>query len=142
MKYRLAPAMINSRLSKHYDLFVDAVFVGKLLQKRTLKHIHLNDDHSYLDVGCGTGTLAVLVKSNYPKARVVGIDPESNVITVAKRKAAKNFLDIRFIQAPAENLPFGDNTFDVITSSLAFHHMPTTVKKRALSDFRAAFPNY
>ncbi len=136
MRCNHAPAMINTTLSRHYDLFVGALGVGKKLQKRTLRHIDLSAGDSYLDVGCGTGTLANLVKSKYTNASVKAVDPDNTVIEVAKKKANRNNMDIEFMQSGAESLPFDDNSQSFITSSLAFHHMPTDIKNAALIEIR------
>ncbi len=136
MQYKHAPAMINKRLTAYYDFFVSLVLVGKALQKRTLTFISLKPGQKYLDVGCGTGTLAYLVKSRHPKAVVVGADPDPVVLEVATKKVSRKNLSVEFTKAVAEKLPFHSNEFDVVTSSLAFHHMPLEVKKQALREIR------
>lgn len=136
MTYEHAPAFINRLLSKHYDFFVNVIFVGKLLQKRTLRHIDLKAGDNYLDVGCGTGTLANLVKAKYVNTLVRAVDPDNTVLEVAKKKSRRNNLYIEFIQSGAESLPLDDNSQSVVTSSLAFHHMPTKVKKAALAEIK------
>jgi len=128
--------MVNSTLSKYYDLFVNATFVGKQLQKRTLGRIDLKAGDNYLDVGCGTGTLANLVKAKYINSTIGAVDPDDTVIEIAKKKAVKNNLNIEFIQSGAESLPFNDSSQDVVTSSLAFHHMPTNIKKASLTEIK------
>jgi len=72
-----------------------------------------------LDVGCGTGALALrLVERD---AMVVGVDASEGMIEVAKRKAEdREGLDFRL--APAEALPLEDDSFDLAISSIAFHH--------------------
>lgn len=135
-KYKLAPAMINKRLTKYYDVFVNLVFVGQALQKRTLSLLSLGSGQKFLDIGCGTGTLVCLVKSEYTNVKVYGADPDKSVLDAATKKAKLSGLDIQYVQAGAEKLPFADNTFDVITSSLAFHHMPLFIKREALLEIK------
>lgn len=126
--------MINERLSKHYDFFVDALFVGRQLQKKSLAFLDLEGSSSFLDVGCGTGTLALLAKQQHPALEVNAVDPGESVIGVAREKAAKSKTVVNFSVCGAEELPFEDKSMDTITSSLAFHHMPTEIKRRALSE--------
>jgi len=77
-----------------------------------------------LDVGCGTGSLAVAAaKVVGPAGSVVGIDPSPEMIGRAKSKA-RRLGNVRFEMAPAQNLPFPDATFDVVTTSLVLHQLP------------------
>jgi len=141
MKYQTAPAMINGAFTKYYDFFVDAFFVGKLLQKKTVSLINLKESKSLVDIGCGTGTLVIFLKEKYPQANITGVDPDLIVLGVARKKAQKKKLTINFIQSGAERLPFSNKSIDVATSSLAFHHMPLEIKKQALSEIKRVLKN-
>ena len=132
--YQHAPALINAWLTSFYDPVVNLFGVGNMFQKKTLQQLNLRDGQHFLDIGCGTGTLVSLVKAKYPKVNVIGLDPDEHVLEIAKRKAKKNNLVITFIQEGAEKLPFSTSSLDSIVSSLAFHHMPTDIKKQALQD--------
>jgi ubiquinone/menaquinone biosynthesis C-methylase UbiE len=76
----------------------------------------LPDARSVLDVGCGTGALLRLVPRRYPRARRTGIDPSAAMIRHADAAGAE------LVQACAEWIPFGPRTFDLVLSTLAFHH--------------------
>lgn len=65
-----------------------------------------------LDVGCGTGFLALLVAAL--GHRVVGVDAAEAMLAEAKAKAEREQLLVRFQQADAEQLPFGENAFDLV----------------------------
>lgn len=73
-----------------------------------------------LDVGCGTGYLAAQAKHRHPHARVIGIDFSSGMIA----QANKNYNDIHFILADARQMPFADESFDLVLSNFAFQWMP------------------
>src|SRR5262247_2265411 len=76
-----------------------------------------------LDVGCGTGTLAVAAKRRVgPRGMVHGIDPSPEMITRASRKAGKAGVEVVFKEAIVEALPFADEYFDVVLSTLMLHH--------------------
>jgi ubiquinone/menaquinone biosynthesis C-methylase UbiE len=83
----------------------------------------LQGSERVLDVGCGTGTLAVLVKSRFPDAAVFGIDPDPKAIRRARRKAERAGLTVRFDEAFANKLPYDDRSFDRVFSSMMFHHL-------------------
>ena len=89
-----------------------------------------------LDVGCGTGTVTLAIAPLVPSGRVVGIDASPEMVDVAKSKAARSAIDAEFQLAAIESLPFADNTFDLVTSSLMLHHLPIELKREGLAEVR------
>lgn len=89
-----------------------------------------------LDVGCGTGTLAIALKSRVGAGEVHGIDASPEMVEVATEKAAKAGTPVDFQVAPIEALPFPDGSFDLVTSSLMLHHLPDDVKRQGLAQVR------
>ena len=81
-------------------------------------------DH-VLDIGCGTGTLAIAAKAVAgTKGRVVGVDASKEMIARARLKALKHRVSIEFIEAPAQKLPLKSAAFDVIISTTVIHCLP------------------
>jgi SAM-dependent methyltransferase len=70
----------------------------------------------WLDVACGTGELAFLAAAT--GAEVTGCDLAPNLVETARRQAAEHGLDITFEVGDAEALPYGDASFDIVTSSI------------------------
>jgi ubiquinone/menaquinone biosynthesis C-methylase UbiE len=90
-----------------------------------------------LDVGCGTGSLAIAAKGHVGAAgEVFGVDASPEMITRATSKAAKAGIDARFQHAVAEALPFSDARFDVVLSTLMLHHLPHTVRQQCVHEIR------
>jgi ubiquinone/menaquinone biosynthesis C-methylase UbiE len=78
---------------------------------------------SVLDVGCGTGQLLrALAASLPPSTELVGVDPAPAMVTVASSRGDVDGRGVRFLQAPAEELPFADGCFEVLVSSVSFDH--------------------
>ena len=75
-----------------------------------------------LDVGCGTGALLRLAAKRLPEAELTGVDASEGMLRVAGKKAPARSPAIRFVLAPAEALPFSDATFDLVVSTVSFHH--------------------
>ncbi len=73
-----------------------------------------------LDVGCGTGRLLRAAHQRFPSARLEGVDAAEGMVEEARRAAGD--APVHFQQAFAEALPFPDASFDVVVSTLTFHH--------------------
>jgi ubiquinone/menaquinone biosynthesis C-methylase UbiE len=121
-------------LEWYHDTFS---FRGKLreLRQRTADFARIRPGDVVLDVGCGTGTLAMEVQRRVGRAgRVAGIDPGAEQIARARTKAARRHLPIEFQLGVIEQLPFPDQTFDVVLSTLMMHHLPAPVKRQGLAE--------
>lgn len=76
-----------------------------------------------LDVGCGTGFLASVIKKIYPNSHVEGIDISSSAINIARKK----YTDIKFVKTSAEEkLPYKNNYFDLVVSGENIEHIVDT----------------
>jgi ubiquinone/menaquinone biosynthesis C-methylase UbiE len=112
-------------------------FRGKFreLRQRTANLARLQPGDAVLDVGCGTGTLAMEVAHRVGRAgRVAGIDPGTQQIARARAKAARRHVPIEFQIGVIEQLPFPDQTFDVVFSTLMMHHVPASLKRQGLAE--------
>jgi ubiquinone/menaquinone biosynthesis C-methylase UbiE len=74
-----------------------------------------------LDVGCGTGQLLRSAAAIFPQAELVGVDPAAGMVRQAA-SSLPNDLVRRFVQGSAEALPFEDASFDLVVSTMSFHH--------------------
>ena len=124
-----------------YDLmewFFDTfLFRGKLreLRQRTADLARIQPGEKVLDVGCGTGTLAMDIAPRVGAGgRVVGIDPGEQQIARARSKAARRSLSIDFKVGVIEHLDFPDQTFDVVLSTIMMHHLSDTLKRQGLAE--------
>ena len=122
--------------ARWYDTFDRAVpFVRRIRNKLVDLAAPAQGEH-VLDVGCGTGTLAIALKARVGAGKVCGIDPSPEMIEVAKKKAAKAGADTDFRLATIEELPFSDDSFDIVTSTLMLHHLPREVKRQGFAQIR------
>ena len=116
-----------------YDFVAWLMTLGKEreLRERTLSLAGLREGDTVLDVGCGTGTLAIAASRHVGAAgRVRGIDASPPMIARATRKAAKAAVEATFQVALAESLPFSDAAFDVVLSTLMLHHLPRKTRQQ------------
>lgn len=103
-------------------------------KRELIQQARISPGQQVLDIGCGTGTLTVLVKQTHPAAEVVGLDGDPNVLAIARAKASKAGVDIRWDHGMAFELPYADRSFDRALTSLVLHHLTTENKQRALRE--------
>ena len=127
------------RWAAHYDLLVFLLTLGRAakLRSRTADLAQLTTGEAVLDVGCGTGDLALQVYRRVgPTGQVAGIDASPEMVARARQKAARQHMTIDLRVEPVEALSFADQTFDVVVSSLVFHHLPPALKQRGLVEIQ------
>jgi ubiquinone/menaquinone biosynthesis C-methylase UbiE len=135
-RYRRIPPAYLHYLTEDFDKILEWVGLGEHWRERVLVAAELADGERALDVGCGTGTLPVLLKRFYPRVEVAAVDPDARSLEIARLKAAAWGADIDFRQALAETLPFADGEIDVAFSTLMLHHVPAEVKRAALKEMK------
>ena len=81
----------------------------------------ISQQATVLDIGCGTGEFERLVLAEHPGQQIVGIDISDQMLAIARHKC-RDDLNVSFQTAPASELPFERNSFDVVISASAFHY--------------------
>ena len=118
-----------------YDLGCYLVGMGARFRRKTLQFSQLQSGEHVLDVGCGTGVLTRLVAEQVGNdGEVIGIDASSEMIQVAKRNAVKAHSKANFQLSVVESLPFEDERFDIVLSSMMLHHLPPELKVAGLRE--------
>lgn len=117
-----------------FDLLSNIFGFGKKFNSKVITLLNLKPYERILDLGCGTGSLLVTIKTRYHGIDATGVDIDEKILNIAKQKIKKNNLNIKLIKSSADKLPFPDCAFDVVVSTLVFHHLPTEVKKQALQE--------
>jgi ubiquinone/menaquinone biosynthesis C-methylase UbiE len=131
------PALGFHWLTRFYDPLMALTLREETLKGRLLDQARLAPGQDVLDVGCGTGTLAILAKTRQPRARVVGLDGDPRVLAIARRKIEAARLDVALREglANAEEV-FAPESFDRILTSFVLHHLTTEEKRLALAAMR------
>ena len=119
-----------------YDPVLRYLMRERALRTRFLDLAAIQPGQRVLDLGCGTATLLLLLKERCPSADVVGVDGDPKVLALARAKAEKQGVAIRFDEALATRLPYGDASFDRVLSSLMLHHLTRDEKLQALREVR------
>ena len=134
------PAQTEGRLIRRahsYDFLSNIMTLGQInrLRKMTIDLASLKPGEAILDVGCGTGAVTIPAGQRVGvSGKAAGIDPSPEMIDVARQKAASKGLDIDLRIGVIEDLPFPNDSFDVVTSSLMMHHLPDNLKVKGLAE--------
>lgn len=125
------PAFGLHGLTPFYDSFAKLV---NPLRRRLIQQANIQPGQRVLDLGCGTGLLTRMVKQSAPEARVTGLDGDEEVLAIARDKSRGT--NIQWDHALAFNMPYQDNSFDVVVSSFVTHHLTSADKLRAFQEVR------
>ncbi|MEU5877843.1 methyltransferase domain-containing protein [Spirillospora sp. NPDC047279] len=98
-------------------------------------HVAPRPDDVIVDVGCGTGSLAVLLHRIEPRARIIGVDPDREVLAAARRKAG----GVEWRVGMGDVLPeiVGAASATTVVSSLVLHQCPLAMKRAVLASMYA-----
>lgn len=123
----------SSRLDL-YDPLVRITVRERRFKSRLLAASAVQPGFRVLDLGCGTGTLALMVKRAVPAAFICGMDADPRAIDIARNKALREAIPIEFQIGLAQQLPYRDRRFDRVLSTLFLHHLSHEGKRAAFAE--------
>lgn len=106
-----------NNLANKYDFFNRVISLGMQtkVKKDSLKLLNVHNGDKVLDICTGTGDLIYFLNKLNPNLDLTGIDFSEKMLEVARKKQKKSQTNIRFFIADGRELPFEDNTFDIVT---------------------------
>jgi ubiquinone/menaquinone biosynthesis C-methylase UbiE len=129
------PGMGVDWLLPLYDPFTRLLGLDRE-RRELLFQADLRPGHRVLDIGCGTGSLAVLAKQLVPAVDIIGIDPDRKALARAAGKAQRAGAGIEFSHGFSDALDYPDASFDRVLSSFMFHHLDRPEKERTAREIR------
>jgi ubiquinone/menaquinone biosynthesis C-methylase UbiE len=130
---RFLPGMGRDWLLPLYDPFTRLIGVESA-HRKLADQAELESAERVLEIGCGTGNLALLVKRMHSQLEVVGLDPDPKALARAGRKARRAGLTLELDRGFADELPYPDGSFDRVLSSLMFHHLEADLRIASLRE--------
>ena len=112
------PALSFDALTRFYDPLIALTLRERTLKTRLLEQARIAPGHAVLDVGCGTGTLALMAKQRAPSARVAALDGDPAVLAIARRKLERAGVEVELREGLADSTgAFAASSFDRVLSS-------------------------
>lgn len=134
------PALGHRSLTGLYGAAIALMTRERIWRSDLLAQLGPRDGETIVDVGCGTGTLATLIKAAAPGADLVGVDPDPEVLDRARTKARRRGTGVDFRQGFAGDVAdlIGRDRADKVVSSLVFHQAPIAGKREGFAAIHAA----
>ncbi len=132
------PPLLVDWLTPMYDLFVRLLLREEHLKRRLIAMSDIQPGHRVLDLGAGTGTLAIMIARAQPEARVTGLDADARALARAHRKAAPRGAAVSWARGDATCLPYAAASFDRVVSTLVLSLLTRAAKAKALHEAHRA----
>ncbi len=141
-KKEFIPALGYNWLTGFYDFTIKLTMPEKKFRTLLIDELDPNNGETILEFGYGTGQNIILANQRNEKITLKGVDIDPKVKAIAERKINKLRLDINLDLYDGLTLPYPDNTFDKVFSSLVFHQLDQNTKLSSLKEiYRVLQPN-
>jgi ubiquinone/menaquinone biosynthesis C-methylase UbiE len=131
---RYLPALRFRALTRFFDPLISRGLPERRFKHRLLEQAAPDPGQRLLDLGCGTGTLAIMAQAAQPEAAVFGLDADPEILALARGKAEAAGAKVRFDEGLATELPYEDRSFDHVFSTLFFHHLTGADKRQTAGE--------
>ncbi|WP_448562268.1 class I SAM-dependent methyltransferase [Trichothermofontia sp.] len=105
-----------------------------IVRQALIEAICVQSPQRILDLGCGTGSMTLLLKQAFPDAEVIGLDLSPYMLVMADRKAKQANQSITWLHADAAHTGLEAASFDLVTAALLFHETPPAVTQAILRE--------
>lgn len=138
MTHGFTPALGRPELTDSYDRAIRLWTRESVWRAALLNQVAPVDDQTILDIGCGTGTFAIMLKQAAPNARIIGLDPDPQILAIAAAKADRCGVVIEWRQGFSRDAAALAGSIDKAVSSLVFHQVSLAEKRAGLAAMLAA----
>ncbi|MCF6284506.1 MAG: class I SAM-dependent methyltransferase [Candidatus Hydrogenedentes bacterium] len=131
---QLIPAAGYALLSPCYDAAIHLFMPERAFRQALLTQAQLREGQHALDVGCGTASFLAHASATYPECDFTGLDGDPKILERARTKIGNTGANVVFEEGMSYALPFDENHFDIVFSTLMFHHLTKSDKRRSLEE--------
>lgn len=136
------PALKYDWLTKVYDPVLQFTMPERKFKTALINEMGIQTGFRILDFGCGSLTLSIMAVQAHPQTVFYGVDIDDKILAIADRKMKSAGVSIKIEQYDGNRLPYPDNYFDRVMSSLVFHHLTLRQKYDTLQEiFRVLKPS-
>lgn len=130
------PSLKYNWLTGIYDWLIRTFMPEKKFKGAVIENANIQNEYSVLDFGVGTATLSIMASQISPNALYKGLDIDGKILGIARKKIDAANAPVELIKYDGGKLPFSDQSFDRIISSLVIHHLTTEQKQEAFQEFK------
>lgn len=136
MTQPFVPALGRFGMTRHYDRALALMTRETLWRRALVDRFQGVGAGTVVDIGCGTGSLAIALKTAHPQARVIGVDPDEDALAIARVKAAASNATVQWVRTMGDRsvATIGAGVADIVVSSLVLHQCPLAMKRAILAD--------
>jgi len=141
-KQQYIPALGYDSLSGYYDLAIKLTMPERKFREKLIDWVDPHPGEHILEFGFGTAANLVLLIQRQGQVNLEGVDIDPNIKAIAEHKLAKYQIELPLHLYDGKTLPFADESFDKVFSSLVFHQLDAPTKTSALKELhRVLKPN-
>jgi ubiquinone/menaquinone biosynthesis C-methylase UbiE len=141
-KTKFIPALGYDFLSDYYDLAIKVTMPEKKFRNRLIDFVDPKENEKIVEFGFGTAQNIIILKQRFPNCNVLGVDIDPKIKSIAEYKLNKAGIQVPLFLYDGNKLPFEDDSFDKVYSSLVFHQLDMISKLKCLLEInRILKPN-
>jgi ubiquinone/menaquinone biosynthesis C-methylase UbiE len=139
---KFIPALGYDFLSDYYDLAIKVTMPEKKFRNRLIDFVDPKEKEKILEFGFGTAQNIIILKQRFPNCNIQGVDIDPKIKSIAEYKLNKTGIEAPLFLYDGNKLPFEDDSFDKVYSSLVFHQLDLISKLKCLLEInRILKPN-
>ena len=139
---KFIPALGYDFLSDYYDLAIKLTMPEKKFRNRLIDFVDPKENEKIVEFGFGTAQNIIILKQRFPNCNVLGVDIDPKIKSIAEYKLNKAGIQVPLFLYDGNKLPFEDDSFDKVYSSLVFHQLDMISKLKCLLEInRILKPN-
>lgn len=139
---KFIPALGYDFLSNYYDLTIKLTMPETKFRTKLIDYLNPQKEQTILEFGFGTAQNLILIKQKQVSVNLIGVDIDPKIKSIAEHKLQKQGFQVPLDLYDGNTLPYSDNFFDKIYSSLVFHQLDADTKINCLKElYRVLKPN-